>query len=280
MKIWAHTLVRNEERYIWFSVMSVINYVDKILIWDTGSTDNTVSIIREIKKKYPEKIDFKKVGKVDAQKFTEVRQEMLDITKSDWFLIVDGDEVWWDGGISKVTQIIRKHGNNLETIVNGYFNIIGDIYHYQEEKAGKYKIDGKEGHLTIRAINRSIPGLHFGKPHGIQGIFDKGDRLIQERDIKKRMSIDESLYLHFTHMIRSKDFSENLKVMKRDIKFKHELGFRFPLDFYYPEVLFRPRPTIVPSPWEKMNKNYILRALIETPLRKFKRRVLRTKSGY
>ncbi|KKR11163.1 MAG: Glycosyl transferase family 2 [Candidatus Woesebacteria bacterium GW2011_GWA1_39_21b] len=68
MKIWAHTLVRNEERYIWFSVMSVINYVDKILIWDTGSTDNTVSIIREIKKKYPEKIDFKKVGKVDAQK--------------------------------------------------------------------------------------------------------------------------------------------------------------------------------------------------------------------
>ncbi|KKQ98140.1 MAG: Glycosyl transferase family 2, partial [Candidatus Woesebacteria bacterium GW2011_GWA1_39_12] len=130
MKIWAHTLVRNEERYLWFSVMSVIDYIDKMLIWDTGSTDNTVKIIQEIKKKYPGKIDFMKVGKVDAQKFTKVRQEMLDITKSDWFLIVDGDEVWWDGGISKVTQIIRKHGNNLETIVNGYFNIIGDIYHY------------------------------------------------------------------------------------------------------------------------------------------------------
>ena len=48
-KIWAHTLVKNEERFIWFSVMSVIVNVDKVLIWDTGSTDDTVKIIQKIK---------------------------------------------------------------------------------------------------------------------------------------------------------------------------------------------------------------------------------------
>ena len=50
MKVWAHTLVKNEERYIWYAVMSVIDWVDKILIWDTGSTDKTVEIIKEIEK--------------------------------------------------------------------------------------------------------------------------------------------------------------------------------------------------------------------------------------
>ena len=48
MSVWVHTLVKNEERYIWYSVMSVIDYIDKILIWDTGSTDKTVDIIKEI----------------------------------------------------------------------------------------------------------------------------------------------------------------------------------------------------------------------------------------
>ena len=48
MKIWAHTLVMNEDRFIWYAVMSVIDYVDKILIFDTGSTDGTVRIIKGI----------------------------------------------------------------------------------------------------------------------------------------------------------------------------------------------------------------------------------------
>ena len=48
MKIWVNTIVHNEENFIWFAVMSVIDYVDKVLIYDTGSTDKTVEIIKEI----------------------------------------------------------------------------------------------------------------------------------------------------------------------------------------------------------------------------------------
>ena len=47
--ITVHTLVQNEEKYLWFSVMSVIDFADEVFIWDTGSTDNTVPIIKEIK---------------------------------------------------------------------------------------------------------------------------------------------------------------------------------------------------------------------------------------
>ena len=114
MKIWAHTLVRNEERYLWFSVMSVIEHVDRILLWDTASTDKTIEIIKLIKKKYPEKIDFRQLGDVNPEKFTLFRQEMLNETKSDWFIIVDGDEVWWDEKIKETVELIYKEGKNLD----------------------------------------------------------------------------------------------------------------------------------------------------------------------
>lgn len=278
-KIWAHTLVKNEERYLWFAVVGVIDYVDKVLLWDTGSTDRTVEIIKELKKKYPEKISFKEVGEVDINQFTSVRQQMLEETKSDWLIIVDGDEVWWDASVKAIVKTISKEGSNLETIVNPYFSVVGDIYHYQEESAGKYLVDGRRGHLTIRAMNRKIPGLHLDKPHGTQGFFDGKGTLIQERPKKFRKFVDAS-YMHFSHMIRSSARKKDLEVPKRDIKLKYEIGNSFPLDFHYPEVFFKPKPKIVPSPWQVMDRNFYLKALYQTPLRKIKRRTLGGKVGY
>ena len=50
MRIVAHILVKNEEKWIWYSLMSVLDYVDEILVWDAGSTDRTVEIIKTISK--------------------------------------------------------------------------------------------------------------------------------------------------------------------------------------------------------------------------------------
>jgi len=69
-------------------------------------------------------------------------------------------------------------------------------------------------------------------------------------------------------------------VPKRARKLKYELGDSFPLDFYYPEVFFKPKPALVLSPWRKMGKGYFAKALIQTPLRKVKRRLIHGKVGY
>lgn len=70
--ITVHTLVKNEEKWIWFSIMSVINFVDKLIIFDTGSTDNTVRIINEILKneEYANKILFEEKGSISSDKFS------------------------------------------------------------------------------------------------------------------------------------------------------------------------------------------------------------------
>lgn len=277
--IWVHTLVKNEERYLWYAVMSVIDHVDKILLWDTGSTDKTKDVIREIQKIKGDKIDFKEVGSVDPEQFTKVRQEMLDQTKSDWFLIVDGDEVWWDKSIKEVVKTIQEE-NNLEMIVSPYYNVIGDIYHYQAESAGRYQIDERHGHINIRAINREIPGIHFEKPHGQQGLYDKDGILIQERSNKYRKFVDAP-YMHFTNMIRSSSRQSDLNVPKRDRKFKHEIGLSFSKDFHYPEIFYQEKPEIVSSPWNKMSQTYFIRGSGETLLKRIKRKILpNTKVGY
>jgi len=281
MNIWVHTLVKNEDRYLWYAVRSVIDHVERVLLWDTGSTDKTADIIKELKKRYPSKISFKEVGDVSPDQYTIIRQKMLSESKCDWFLNVDGDEVWWNEKIREVKSIIDTKGKSLDTIVSRYFNIIGDIYHFQEERAGKYIIDGKEGNLTIRAVNRGISDLRFENPHGHTALYDEKNTPIQERDAKKRVWIEGYSFMHFTNIQRSSDRGKDLLVPKRSLKYKYEIGHSFPNDFYYPDVFFMEKPDIVDDVWKRADVKYVMRSLVETPLKKIKRFLItRKKSGY
>src|SRR3989338_7015752 len=111
MKIFANTIVNNEENFIWFAIMSVVDYVDKILVWDTGSTDKTVELVKGIRETKGDKVEFREVGVVDKHEFTKMRQMMLDESKCDWILILDGDEVWWEDSIKKVVKEIKTKGS-------------------------------------------------------------------------------------------------------------------------------------------------------------------------
>ena len=257
----AHCLVKNEERFIWYSINSVINHVDKVMLWDTGSRDLTWEIAKEIKRMYSSKVDLREGGEVDPESFTLVRQRMLEETKSDWFLVLDGDEVWWKESIERLIETINKQGDTLESIIVPFYTLVGDMYHYQVEAAGRYLIDGRRGHLTIRAINRKIPGLCVKNPYGQEGYFDESSKPIQERSPKKRKFL-ETPFMHLTHLVRSSSGAT---------KFKYEMGRVFPYDFYYPEVFFRPRPKFVPSVWEKMESSFVTKSAILAFPRKVRR---------
>jgi glycosyltransferase involved in cell wall biosynthesis len=273
-------LVKNEARFIWFSVMSVIKYVDRVLIWDTGSTDETLEIIDKIGN-HPLARNKFFVEKLKIKNFDEeyVRQKMLDATEESWFIVVDADEIWWNQSILDVTEFIRNSGVNYESIVVPTINLVGDIYHFQDSSAGRYHLAGRVGHYNLRAVNRHLPGLKSLGEHGVWGWADGENRMIQERSPEKIKYIDAS-YLHATHLQRAGNRNADFKVLKRSFKLKHELGLSFPRDYFYPESFFLPRPGIVQNPWAPMNLSFKFRAFFETPLRHLKRRVLPSKIGY
>ncbi|WKZ25969.1 MAG: glycosyltransferase [bacterium] len=283
MKISAHTLFKNEERWLWFSVTSVVDYVDKLLLWDTGSTDRSWDVAMTIKEKYGKKIDLRRYGEVTPETFPEVRQAMLDATDSDWFIVVDGDEIWWQESITKVIKTIQKAGPKTESIVVPTMNMVGDIYHRQPKNAGKYKFGKYKGHYNLRAIKRSISGLHSVGEHGVWGWADGDGNQIQDRissQNRNTFKFVDAPYMHTTFLPRGESREDDKKVPKRFKKLKYEIGQKLPNDFYFPEVFFKDKPSFVPSPWKPMATAYKLRAIVETPIKKFKRRFKNEKVGY
>ncbi|QQG41119.1 MAG: glycosyltransferase [Candidatus Woesebacteria bacterium] len=269
MKISAHVLLKNEARFVWYSIMSVLHHVDDVYVWDTGSTDDTTKIIEQIMKSN-KGIHYKKMvgNSFDEEK---LRGEMLSNDSSDWIITVDGDEIWWEDSIKKVVDTIRYRGEDVESIVVPTYNLVGDMFHYQEKEAGRYNLAGRVGHYNLRAFNRRIPGLIAKGEHGVFGWFDSGGKRIEERDPTKIVFVDAP-YLHVTHLQRSgKKFGDN-EVYKRSRKLKYEIGDEFPKDFYYPEVFFRDRPKIVPSVWNTPDLKFKFRSVLETPVRKIHRR--------
>lgn len=105
-QVTAHVVVRNEEIWIWYTIMAIIDHVDKILVCDTGSEDNTISIIESIKS---DKIELIKKPKLSNEefsgKFTVWKNELIALTKTPWWIVVDGDEIY---STSAFKQIVSK----------------------------------------------------------------------------------------------------------------------------------------------------------------------------
>lgn len=263
MKIWANCIVHNEENFIWFTLMSVVDFVDKILVWDSGSTDRTAEIVREVSEVKGKKIEFREVGKVDKYKFPKIRQAMLLESKCDWVLILDGDEIWWESSIKKLISEIKTKGNKIEGIVVPMLVPVGDIYHFQESQAGQYQLLDRKGHLSLRAINKKIPGLHADWPYGKESYLDSQNRPIQER---AGIIFLDAPYLHTTHLKRSSQ-------KKIPDKFKYELGNEIAEGFKFPEVFYQEYPPFIASPFVRLSGAKLAAARMLTPLRKIKRRL-------
>lgn len=89
-KISACLIVKNEESCIEQCLKNARNYVDEILMVDTGSTDNTVNLAR----KYADRILHFKWN----DDFSSARNFSIQSAQNDWIIVLDADETvkQWD----------------------------------------------------------------------------------------------------------------------------------------------------------------------------------------
>lgn len=259
----ANCLTKNEERWIWYSLTSVLDYVDQILVWDTGSTDDTVSIIQSIASP---KIIFKQFDTVNEQSFTKLRQLQLQQSGQGWVLLLDADEIWPTKTISDTLTAISSA--KFDFLIHRSYNLVGDVFHYQEDRAGKYHIGPYSGHLNIRAVNTNIPGLHFDLPYGHEGFFVTGDVPLQNSAASFTLIAEP--YLHATHLYRS-----HQTAMQRPAKYKYELGMPLPHNYHYPPCFYQvPSWAAIASPWTPRTIPYTLTSLLRWPFLAVKRSFL------
>lgn len=262
IKITGHCIVKNEDRWIWFALQSVLPFCEEIIVYDTGSTDQTVEIIKSINSP---KIKFEEKGPVTPQQLVELRRDQLKRTKTDWFLIIDGDEIWPENNLKKMIEVADKLPKSKLALFNRVRNCIGDIYHYLPESSGRYQIGNIKGHLNIRLIKKA-PGLD------IKGIYPLESYIIDNRAIQdqvERIDFVDTWLLHMSFLKRSSSdkskvsgsFGKN-KTAEKGIKFKSgEL----------PEILFdKSYPINSTTQLSKRSLGYEITAYFMDPIRKLK----------
>lgn len=248
--ITGHMIVKNEEKWIWYSIMSIIDFVDKLIIYDTGSQDKTIELVKRILSdaKFGKKIIFEERGQVSSEKFTLLRQEQLEKTNTDYFFVVDGDEIWYKKSLEEIKYIINNSVDDVHLIASKFLNCAGDIFHYRDFSKETYRIKNIVGSITIRLYSMKIKGLHCAGDYGVEGYYDYLKKPVQESEWN--IHVIEKPYLHTSYLQRAGFIEGDLSIKYRKNKFRADWDHSFDKNFKYPEVFYLEPPDILESPWE------------------------------
>jgi len=265
----AQMVVKNEDIYIWYSITSILPYIDRLLITDTGSTDKTLQIISTIRS---EKIEIEQIKSDNIIEIESMRQQQLAKTRTDWIWIVDGDEIYPGSLGEEITGIIKSKGSDLEGIVVQRFDLLGDIYHYQPDEAGIYDLFGRKGHFALRLINKNnIKGLHIEGNYPYEGYYDKYSTELINHNPEKYVFTDGKLW-HAMYLQRS-TLGKNLSNTLHRNKYKIETGLHIPDTSLLPEVFLKFNPSSTKAITQNRGIIYEMTANIITPLKKIKRKI-------
>lgn len=191
-------MVKNESKRIHVSLESVINTVDSIVIFDTGSTDNTIEIITDICSKHNIPLHIKQGEFID---FSTSRNEGLDFADSfpeiDYLLLMDcNDEL--------------RGGDVLRDYARSYFNMKNSGFLLRQEWwSGK-----TDSYYNVRFIKAHKKWRYQGKVHEWikNGQYDSDADAIKDGDITIRVDHpDLKLFQD-----RTQDDDKSGKRFKRD----------------------------------------------------------------
>lgn len=100
LKISACYIVKNEVENLAKSIKSLKTQVNEIVVVDTGSTDNTITVARKLGAKvysFPWQDDF-----------SQARNFALSKAKGDWLILLDADEYFTAKTAGNIRQVIRQ----------------------------------------------------------------------------------------------------------------------------------------------------------------------------
>jgi glycosyltransferase involved in cell wall biosynthesis len=161
--------VYNGERYLREQLDSIINqtYNDwNLIIRDDGSVDNTVGIIEEYLKKYPEKITLRKDNKGNLG-YKNSFAELMRRSAANYISFADQDDYWMPEKIERMIEEMKKReeSKSVPTLISCDLQICDDQLQLMDASYHK--------HVGIHKNTGSHAILLASHLHGCVFLFNK-----------------------------------------------------------------------------------------------------------
>lgn len=144
-------IVHNEEkRYLQQMLEHAIKYVDKVVIIDDASTDNTVTLCESILKDFPHKI-IKNKKSLFAQEYKLRELQWKETLKENpgWVLSLDSDEIFEDAIIENIKYMIK------DDTVDAYRFRLYDMWDSEHYRSDEYwRAHENYGTFLLRILPR------------------------------------------------------------------------------------------------------------------------------
>lgn len=205
LKISACYIAKNEAKNLAKSIKSLKNQVNEIVVVDTGSTDNTITVSRKLGAKvysFPWQDDFSKA-----------RNFALSKAKGDWLILLDADEYFTAKTAGNIRQVIRQaqqvDGLLVQLVnfdvdkaeVQNYFNALRMVrkqagLHYEGMIHEELKLSGDNTMKLAQVPANMLEIYHTGYATSVSQQKIKRNLQMLQRAVAKGQS-EESLARYF-----------------------------------------------------------------------------------
>lgn len=219
-KVHIHVLCWNEEKIIPYFLKYYENYVDKIIVYDNKSTDNSVKLLKKHPKTFI--VSYDTNGEIRDDAYLQIKNNAWknSVNEADIVIICDMDEFLYSEDLK---QYIIDFQNSDSTIIKpeGYDMVIENFtFDYSKKITDLVKTGFRNNHFDklvmfkpkkINSINYNF-GCHVASPMGEVKYFDKPIKLLHY----KRLGLDY--------------FLNKMAIYKKRISLfnkKNKLGFEY-----------------------------------------------------
>ncbi|WP_169908085.1 glycosyltransferase family 2 protein [Metabacillus halosaccharovorans] len=210
MKISLALIVKNEENHIKKCLDSVENFVDEIVIVDTGSTDNTVSIIKQyqgVNLFYFEWCD----------DFSAARNFAISKTSGNYILMLDADEHIIEGTIDDFSIIMKKNSIG-RILISSEFIKDGQIFQSNQFVSRFFPRDIKYVGSVHEQLDSNIPRFNMNIIAKHSGYIDSTEKCkrnipLLQKELNKNANDSYFLFQLGKELRINNEFEKALKLL-------------------------------------------------------------------